>query len=371
VQLVFVISASWSYQFHEPVHIVTRLSTCGWETGDVNELGSFGGLGSDTVVTSTPTPRSPGTYCWKTTSISQTAYRTFTFATTKTDVWVRFGLFVHGTGGTGLDFVAFYDSASALQGVVSWLYSDQLLRVYRNTSGGTLLGTSALALTPDQWHTAEVRWQITSTTVGTVEVWVDDTRWLNLTSVDNTNTANANVQSVRVGATSNLMPSGGSYLAIDDLAINDTAGSINNGQIHDGRVVLLKPNGAGSNTNLTRGGTDSGANWSQLDELPPSMTDYVYSATAATRDTYALEDVPSGSWTVNCCEVLALAQNSDTGTGSLGLTVKSGATTNEGTAQNLATGAQYVRQLYELDPNTSAAWTVANVSALEAGVTVR
>jgi hypothetical protein len=70
-------------------------------------------------------------------------------------------------------------------------------------------------------------------------------------------------------------------------------------------------------------------------------------------------------------EVLALAQNSDTGTGSLGLTVKSGATTNEGTAQNLATGAQYVRQLYELDPNTSAAWTVANVSALEAGVTVR
>lgn len=352
---------------------MTRLVTCGWETGDVNEQGSFGGSASDAVVTSTPAPRSPGSYCWKTSTANLSGYRSFAFAATKTDVWVRFAVFLHGaTGGAGQEIVQFLDSTGSLQGCVAWQSTDQFLRVYRNTaSGGLVLGTSILQLPPDQWHTVEVRWQITSTTVGTVEVWVDDTRWLNLTSVDNTNTVNANVQSVRVGATSTLGSVAGTYMAVDDLAINDTAGSINNGQIHDGRVVLLKPNGAGSNTGLTRGGTDTGANWSQTNELPPSMTQYVFSATAAIRDTYALEDVPAGSWTVNCCEVLALAQNSDTGTGSLGLTVKSGATTNEGTAQNLGTGAQYFRQLYELDPNTSAAWTVANVSALEAGVTVR
>jgi hypothetical protein len=267
-------------------------------------------------------------------------------------------------------FLSFQDSSGVLQGTVYWSSSDNFIRVYRGTSAGTLLGTSVLTLPPDQWHTVEVRWQITSLTVGIVEVWVDDTRWLNLTGVDNTNTANANIQTIILGENITGI-SIGNYYAFDDLAINDTNGTINNGQIHDGRVVLLKPNGAGSNTGLTRGGTDTGNNWNQENELPPSMTQYVFSSTVATRDTYALEDVPAGSWAVNCAEVLAYGQNSDTGTGSLGLTVKSGATTNEGTAQSLGTAAQYFRQLYETDPNTSAAWTVAAVSALEAGVTVR
>jgi hypothetical protein len=101
------------------------------------------------------------------------------------------------------------------------------------------------------------------------------------------------------------------------------------------------------------------------------MTDYVYSATAGTRDLYVLQDVPAGSWSINCLDVLAYAQNSDALAGSLGLTVKSGTTTNEGTAQSLTSTAGYIRQLYETDPNTSTAWTVAAVNALEAGTTVR
>jgi hypothetical protein len=161
------------------------------------------------------------------------------------------------------------------------------------------------------------------------------------------------------------------YAAFDDLAVNDTAGTLNNGQIRDGRVVLLVPTGAGSNTALTRGGTDSGANWSQVDELPPSMTDYVYSATAATRDTYALSDLPAGIASINVADVVALVQNSDAGAGSIGLTVKSGSTTNEGSALALGATAAFIHQQYETDPATSAAWTASAINALEAGVTVR
>jgi hypothetical protein len=265
--------------------------------------------------------------------------------------------------------LAVLDSSAAFHGSLTWDPADQFLRVYRGQIA-TLLGTSAQQFTPDVWHTLEVRWQISSLTVGIVEVWVDGTRWLNLTGIDNTAASNANVQGVQIG---NFLstPGAGSYAAYDDLAINDTAGTVNNGQIGDGRVVLLKPTGAGSNTGQTRGGTDSGANWSQVEELPPSLTDYVYSATAATRDTYALSDVPAGSWAVNCVEVLAYAQNSDAGAGSLGLTIKSGATTNEGTAQSLTTTGAYYRQLYETDPATSLAWTTVTVDALEAGTTVR
>lgn len=357
---------------------MTRLLTCGWETGDINEststhVNTGGNAITDTIVTSNPTPRSPGTYCLKgvcTQSSNCSAYRQWTLSAAKTEIWTRFGLWMNGSPGGETRFLQFFDSANGLQGMLTWTPSDGLIRVYRGST--SLLGTSSLVMSNNAWHTVEVRWQITSVTVGIIEVWIDGIRWLNLTGVDNTNTANANVQGVALGNSELTLGTGSNtFWAYDDFAINDTSGTINNGQIGEGRVVLLKPNGAGSNTNLTRGGTDSGANWSQCDELPPSLTDYVYSATAGTRDTYALEDVPAGSWTVNCCEVLAYAQNSDAGAGSLGLTVKSGATTNEGTAQNLAITAVYVRQLYETDPNTSAAWTVSAVTALEAGITVR
>jgi hypothetical protein len=357
---------------------VTRLLTCGYETGDINEAGvtTTGVSGVVAAVNTTPTPRLSGSYCLKCTSaaVNAQAYKTLSFGT-KTEVWLRFGFWAHPATSTTEGVIAgLLDSTSALQACLTFNPSDGLLRARQYGSvgsvAGTLLGTSSLTMSIDTWHLIECRHQITSATAGTTEVWLDGARVINFTG-DNTQTGTAvNVAFVQLGvmvATSVA----GLYWAFDDIAVNDTSGSINNGQIFDGRVALLKPTGAGSNTAQTRGGTDSGANWNQVDEFPPSMTDYVFSATAATRDTYALGDLPAGTWAVNCCEVLAYAQNSDAGAGSLGLTVKSGSTTNEGTAQSLTTTAQYFRQLYETDPATSAAWTTAAVNALEAGTTVR
>lgn len=358
---------------------MTRLLTCGWEAGDVNEAGTstIGANGSVAAVTSTPTPHSPGSYCLKVSNSVTNftpSYQRFALAAAKAEIWVRFFVYIHVSGSQEAIIATSFDSAAAAQNCVSWSPVDSLIRArLSNSTATTLLATSSTAMTADTWHLFEWRIQITSTTAGVVEIWLDGTRIINF-SGDNTQTTNANVQYVAVGlaaAAGVTVSAANAYLAYDDIAINDTSGTINNAQIGDGRVVLLKPNGAGSNTNQTRGGTDTGANYSQVNELPPSLTQYVYSATAGTRDTYTLEDAPTGTWSVNCAEVLAFAQNSDTGTGSLGLTVKSGVTTNEGTAQNLSASGAYYRQLYETDPNTSAAWTVAAVNALEAGTTVR
>ncbi len=356
---------------------MTRLLTCGYETGDREELGTntIGSSATMALVTTSPTPRLSGNYCLKCTGNTAAghAFKTFSFGGNKTEVWSRFGLYIHAATFTSeVCFAVLNDSTATAQGCLTYTGSDSLIRArFSNQNSGTLLGTSTLTMTQDAWHLIEWRHQMTSTTVGITEVWLDGTRVINF-SGDNTNTANVNVASLALGmGTAYSVTVAAYYQAFDDIAVNDTAGTINNGQIYDGRVVLLKPNGAGSNTNQTRGGTDSGANWSQVDELPPSLTDYVYSATVGTRDTYALEDLPSGTWAVNCCEVLAYAQNSDTNPGSLGLTVKSGATTNEGSAQALAASAQYFRQLYETDPATSAAWATSAVNVLEAGTTVR
>lgn len=351
---------------------MTRLVTCGWETGDVNESNATGGGSSGSVVSSSPTPRSPGTYClqfsWSVYPSATNGYRQWVLPAPITDIWTRFG-FYPVTAFSEQIFISFLDSSGGNQGYVSWNPTDTLMRAY--TGSNTLLGTSTLPVAGSLWHTVEVRWQITSATVGTVEVWVDGQRFINATGVDNTATSNLNVQRVQIGGMNSTTITNFSF---DDLAINDTNGTINNGQIGDGRVVFLRPNGASlvSNTNQSRGGTDSGANWDQVNDVPFSMSDYVYSSTVGTRDTYTLQDIPAGTWAVNCVQEVVQALNSDSGAGAIGLTLVSGSTTVEGTAQTLVISAQnLLGPVYETDPNTGAAWTNAAVNALEAGTTVR
>lgn len=351
---------------------MTRLVTCGYETGDIAESGaSFNNTNASlTVVNTAPVPRA-GSYCLKalaTNTTNNNAFKSFAFGS-KTEVWLRWAVYVNPATFTGeIVLAGMLDSAGGGQNCISWNATSTVLTARLTVAtGGTAIGSGG-TMTPNAWHVLEWRVQITSTTVGVTEVWLDGNRVINV-SGDNTGTTTANVQTLQIGVISTTTTN--VYVAVDDVAINDVAGTINNGRIGDGRIVLLVPNGAGSNTGLTRGGTDSGANWSQVEEIPPSMADYVFSATVAARDTYALADLPVPPLSISAVEVVALAQNNDAGAGSLGLTVKSGATTNEGTAQVLATTAAYIRHLYETDPNTAAAWTGSAVNALEAGVTVR
>lgn len=297
-------------------------------------------------------------------------FQALAFAASKTEVWTRFALLIHSFP-TELNVAALLDSAAGIQCTLAYNPSDGLLRLYRGPVPSNLLATSTTAFIADTWHVIEWRTLISTATTGTSEVWLDGTRVINF-SGDNSNTAVLNVQTLQLGQISNGIGSAtGLYIAYDDIAVNDTAGSVNNGRIGEGRVVLLTPNGAGSNTGLSRGGTDTGTNYSQTNELPPSMAQFVYSSGVGVRDTYALTNLPANIQAINVAEVITLSQNSEAGPGSLGLTVKSGATTNEGTAQPLTMTPAYLRQQYETDPNTTAAWTPAAVNALEAGVTVR
>ena len=360
---------------------MTRLLTCGWETGDISEAGTHPAIPANSTVTfvsTVPTPRA-GVYAMKvaTSASSLSAWaKVFLLPAAKTDIWLRFGFFVHAastSGTTEMPLIEVQNSGASVQGQITWNAADGLMRAYRGTTTGTLLGTSTTPLAQDVWHTIELRYQITSLTAGTVEVWLDGNRQINF-SGDNTNASSLpDVQTIRLGTMSSVTAvANQTYVAFDDIAINDTLGTLNNGRAGDGRVLLLAPNGAGSSTQLARGGTDTGANYSQVNETPPSMTQYVGSANVGDRDLYTMSDI-SGVvvQSVNVVEELLLAQNSDSTGGSIAPTIKSGATINEATAVALATGAAYFLARWETDPNTGAAWTATAINALEAGATVR
>lgn len=360
---------------------MTRLMTSGWETGDPNESGTtivdVLGVMTLSAVSSTPTPRA-GNYCLKGLATTNTAnnnfglYKQFILPSAAADMWVRFAIYLHfSTGGGEVTLITFLDPTSQATACVTYNVGDSLLRARQSLYyAGALLGVSAVSMAQDTWHLIEVRQQITSTTAGITEVWLDGNRVINF-SGDNTSSSGLTTQYVCVGSvyTSNAIGTGG-YWAIDDLAINDTSGSLNNARPGDGRVVLLTPSGAGVNAPvLLRGGTDSGANWSQVDEVPPSLLDFVYSNTPGDRETYAMTDLPANAG-VRVVEELIFGRNSDVGAGSIGPTIKSGSTTNELTAISMGTSVGYIGGRWETDPATGIAWSSAAVNAVEAGVTI-
>jgi len=349
---------------------MTRLLTCGWETNDVNEVGTntIGASSTMTLVNTNPTPRGAN-WCIKmlaTNTTGNIVYKTISIPS-RIDIWVRFAFFAHGY--TAEYQIAGINDTNGTTITALTFSSTGVFRAYNGSIQNAVIGQSPGAYAQDGWHVVEWHHQMTSTVQGITEVWINGNQVISF-SGDNTYSGSL----LATGAltlgqyVSNYAT--GQYTAYDDLAVNDTNGTINNGRPGDGRVVLLTPNGAGSATALSRGGTDTGANWSQTSELPPSMTQYVTSSTVAARDLYAMSDL-TGTVTVNVVEAIALAQNSDVGAGSVGLTVQSGATVNEATAVSLGTTAGYVVARWETDPNTSAAWTQAAVNALQAGVTVR
>lgn len=161
-------------------------------------------------------------------------------------------------------------------------------------------------------------------------------------------------------------------MLLDDIAINDTSGSEDNSWCGDGRVILLKPDGAGSSTQWT---PSSGSNYTCVDERWPSNgdTDYVESDTADAIDFYSLENgsFPSG---VEIRRVWATAEARSTSPDSpkFALGIKSGNTTDWSSDLTLPLSYQVFRgTVYTKNPDTNSAWTVNDVASLEVGVKVR
>ena len=153
----------------------------------------------------------------------------------------------------------------------------------------------------------------------------------------------------------------------DDIYLCDATGAAPyNTFLGDVRVQTLIPNGAGASTQST---PSSGANYTTVDELPYSATDYVQSNTSGNRDTYTFSDL-SNVGTIYGVQNNFIAKKTDAGSLSLKSAVKSGASVYYGSSAVLATNDATVSDTRSQDPNTSAAWTQSGVNALEAGFEV-
>jgi hypothetical protein len=158
----------------------------------------------------------------------------------------------------------------------------------------------------------------------------------------------------------------------DDLALNDTTGAVDNNWCADGRVILLTPDDNGDVSQLSGSDGDSVNNYLLVDEIPADNdTTYVQedSGGGGDRDLYNLEACGLSDVTIRRVWVETRARITAVGPGGdLALIVKTHAT-------EYASGGVLLEQTYDryigddhaTNPNTAAAWTTAELDALQVG----
>lgn len=248
------------------------------------------------------------------------------------------------------------------------LNADGTLSAMRGNSSGTVLGTTAFALSIGSFYYIEIKVVIHDTT-GTFEIKVDGGSKLALTGQDTKSTANATANAVQLGT------DGSATISVthtyDDLYICDGAGSVNNSFLGDCRVDYYAPNGNGNSSQLDGSDGNQVDNYLLVDDTTPDDdTTYVQSADVGDKDTYTCADMTHTPSSIFGIQVLANAKKDDAGARSLKTVTRSGTTDFDGATQALSTSYLYYSDIREVDPNTSAAWTKANLNAAEHGVGV-
>lgn len=225
------------------------------------------------------------------------------------------------------------------------------------------LAVSATGLIPiDAWYDAELTAVINDTTGSfTAKIWDDTATLLSTLSASNVDTrAGAAVIGVDVvscgGATIN------SY--IDNVSI-DVGGNL----VGRCRVETLYPTAAGDLSDWPRGGTDTGNNWDQVNEVVKDTTSYVESSAADQFDAYNIGN-RSIAGTPLALQVNALARAATAGTQTFRLLLRIGGVTYEGSKTQSVTSTTLDTNCHETwsdNPATGNAWTDTEIDSVQIG----
>lgn len=221
------------------------------------------------------------------------------------------------------------------------------------TRNGTLLATSTLRLLYNLWYYIELKATI-DPAAGAYELRVNGQTILTASGVNTRASATSQVTAVRFR--------NGWY---DDCYVADTTGSLNNDFLGEMRVYALRPSGAGNYTQWT---PSVGANYAAVDETTPNDdTDYVSTAVAGNKDTYDYDTLPSSAATVRGVAQTIRHRKDDVGSHTIRTIARVSATDYPGSTVSVLDSYSNTVTLREVNPNTSAAWSVAEVNAAEFG----
>lgn len=162
---------------------------------------------------------------------------------------------------------------------------------------------------------------------------------------------------------------------IDNFACNSVAGAINNGRIGDGIIVALTPNGNGGFAQLTNAHGDSVDNYKHASRYEEG---WVYPTAVGQRDSYLMSrpDLEFGG--VNALMYMAQATKNGPTYGNVRFSLKPAGQADYQEAGvdpipvdavgDLDADCPLVRRIAEENQNTTAAFTIAELAGIEAGL---
>lgn len=218
-----------------------------------------------------------------------------------------------------------------------------------------LIGASAAGLmsTNGVWHYIEVVLTRNSST-GAVDVYLDGTRVITQSGV---NTGGSAIDAI------NLAPDGAfsTTRIFDDMYIYSTAS-----RVGERRIDVLRPSADTAQKDWSR--STGSTNFSLVDDTTfNDDTDYVSSATVGNKDLYDCADLSFSPASIDAVQVTYRGRKDDATTREIRANLKSSSTTANGTTHGMTTSYQTFFDIYETDPNTSAAWASSAVNALQVG----
>lgn len=256
--------------------------------------------------------------------------------------------------------VAFLTSASTPQCSVKFV-DDGAFEVMRGGSGDTSIQKSSTGLwSVNNWYWLEFLALVSDTGSYTAKLWDDSLTLLETLSgsADTKNSGTNDVDSLSIGNTAN-----DPY--IDNFSV-DFSGSL----LGPSRVETLYPNAAGDSgfDQWPRTGTDTGANFSQVNEAVKNTTSQVTASAADQFDSYSIDN-RSISGTPKALQVNAIADNNGAGSPTFRLLLRIGGVTYEGAITHTvsSSGDFNYWEVWSDNPATGNAWTDSEINSVQIG----
>lgn len=240
-----------------------------------------------------------------------------------------------------------------------------VLRVERD---GAFLGdTPAGTLYENTWHYLETHIVIGDS--GSIEVKIDGSVVIDLPTVDTRNGGDGVVDTLLFSFGNGLVQA-----LLDDVWLLDTTGTApQNTYLGDVHIDTIVPDGDGFSSGFdTTFPASPTTHYTKVDETPDTGdTDYNETTTVNDIDLFDYAAVPTitGGSTVISVKAGAIVKKADTGGSQMRFVARPTSTTHNGaTTHTLSTDYRYKFELWDDDPQASAAWTDSTINAGEFGV---
>jgi len=176
---------------------------------------------------------------------------------------------------------------------VAWVGQNAIAQWIAQVTTVGVVGTSVPAMLVDTWYLLEVWFKEANAPNGRFVVKIDGNTLIDFTG---------DTQPAAATTFDNIMWEAGSFatILIDDLALNDTAGLVDNSWCGDGVVVKVEPDGNGTHNSWHGSDADDVDNYQMCHEFPKDDdTTYVYhDNTAGIQQQFAMSHLSFTGYTI-------------------------------------------------------------------------